>query len=203
MSAPTDPLDVSGLPTYAFGRRDPRWVAVALLIAIETSVFALMGFAYFYTRTRLDVWPPTSPGQREPAFGAAIAAVLIASAFTAQLVNRAAYAADLPRARRWLLWTTLLSAAALALRAVEMSGLPFRWDSNVFGSLFWGVLTLHTLHLAAGNVENGLLLALLYRGPIEKKHLVDLEVNGIYWYFVVFCFPPLYAVFYWDGVLRW
>jgi cytochrome c oxidase subunit I+III len=102
-----------------------------------------------------------------------------------------------------LLITTVLSAAGLMLRALELSHLPFRWDSNVFGSLFWGVLSLHTLHLLAGNVENGLLLALLYRGPIEKKHLVDLEVNGVYWYFVVFSWPPLYAILYWDGVFKW
>jgi hypothetical protein len=92
---------------------------------------------------------------------------------------------------------------ALLLRAIELSNLPFRWDSNAFGSLFWGVLCLHTMHLVAGNAENVLFLALLYRGPVEKKHLVDLEVNGIYWYFVVLAWLPLYAIFYGEGLVGW
>jgi cytochrome c oxidase subunit III len=196
-----DTLDVSGLPSYAFGRRDPRWLAVMLLIAIEGSVFGLMVFTYFYTRTRLEVWPPTGIGVREVTFGAVILTVLAGSAVTTHLVNRAAYVADLVRARRWLAITTGLSAVALVLRAVELSDLPFRWDSNVFGSVFWGSLSLHTMHLIAGNIENALFLTLLYKGPIEKKHLVDLEVNGIYWYFVVLSWLPLFAILYLDGVI--
>jgi heme/copper-type cytochrome/quinol oxidase subunit 3 len=172
-----------------------------LLMAIEGSVFGLILFSYFYVRTRLQVWPPTAPGPRELAFGGAVLAALAASALTMHLVNKAAYSADLLRARRWLVVTTLLSALVLVLRGVELSGLPFRWDSNVFGSVFWGALSLHTLHLLAGNVENALFVALLYKGPIEKKHLVDLEMNGLYWYFVVVSWLPLYAILYWDGAL--
>jgi cytochrome c oxidase subunit III len=196
-------LDVGDLPTYAFGRRDPRWLAVMLLIAIEGSVFGLMVFTYFYTRTQLQVWPPTAPGPRELGFGGAVLVVLALSAVTTALVNRAVYRARLASARLWLAITTAFSLTALVLRAVELSHLPFRWDSNVFGSVFWGLLSLHTLHLIAGNFENGLFLVLLSRGPIEKKHLVDLEVNGVYWYFVVLSWLPLYAVLYLDGVLPW
>jgi len=196
-------LDVSHLPTYAFGRRDPRWAAVILLMAIEGSVFGLMLFTYFYVRTRLEVWPPTSPGTRELLFGGAIALVLLASVVPAHLVNRAVYSADLARAKRWLTLCTCLSLLALLLRGLELSHLPFRWDSNVYGSVFWGVLCLHTMHLIAGNVENMLFLVPLRRGPIEKKHLVDLEVNSIYWYFVVLSWVPLYLVLYLDGVIGW
>jgi cytochrome c oxidase subunit 1/cytochrome c oxidase subunit I+III len=46
-------------------------------------------------------------------------------------------------------------------------------------------------------------LALLHRGPIEKKHLVDLEVNGIYWYFVVLSWLPIYVILYLDGAALW
>ncbi|HYP87723.1 MAG TPA: cytochrome c oxidase subunit 3, partial [Polyangiaceae bacterium] len=183
--------------------RDPRWVAVVLLIAIEATVFGLMVFTYFYTRGRLQVWPPTSPGPRELRFGAAVLVALLLSAFTTHLINRELYGARLLNARRLLVATTVLSLVALGLRAVELSHLPFRWDSNVFGSIFWGLLCLHTMHLIAGNFENLLFLVLLYRGPIEKKHLVDLEVNGVYWYFVVFSWLPLYAILYLDGALPW
>jgi len=202
MSTPAT-LDVSRLPSFAFGRRDPRWVGVMLLIAIEGSVFGLVCFTYFYTRLRLAVWPPTAPGPREMLFGGAVAAVLLASAVTMHKVDTAAIRADIVGLRRWLMITTGLSLSTLVLRGVELSGLPFRWDSNVFGSVFWAALSLHTLHLIAGNVENMLFLALFFRGPIEKKHLVDAEVNGVYWYFVVLSWLPLYAVFYLGGLLGW
>lgn len=196
-------LDVSGLPPYAFGRRDPRWLAVVLLICIEGSVFGLMLFTYFYTRTRLPVWPPTAIGLRERAFGAGVLLALVVSAATTMLINRALYRGNLKRAQLWLGVTTGLSLLALLLRSLELSGLPFRRDSNVFGSVFWGTLCLHTMHLIAGNLENLLFLLLLARGPLEKKALVDLEVNGVYWYFVVASFVPIYAVLYLDGVFGW
>jgi cytochrome c oxidase subunit 3 len=189
-------LDVSGLPPIAFGRRDPVWLGVVLLMTIETTVFGLAAFSYFYVRDQLDVWPPTTPDRRQLLMGVGVIATLLASLVPTHLVNRATRRADLARVRAWLIGATALGLVAIVFRILEFHSMRFRWDSNVYGSVFWGVLVLHTVHLLTGVGENLLFLTLLVKGPVEQKHLVDLEVNGLYWYFVVGVWLPMFAILY-------
>jgi heme/copper-type cytochrome/quinol oxidase subunit 3 len=72
---------------------------------------------------------------------------------------------------------------------------------HAHGSLFWSVLALHTLHGLFGCGENLVLLAILYRGPVEEKHLVDVSVNGLYWYFIVVLDALCFAILDLDPVL--
>lgn len=189
-------IDVSGLPTYAFGRRDPLYWAVLLVMMIEGTGFALLMLAYFYLRDQSDLWPPTRPSVPQLISGSAVVLTLIASMIPNNLVKRAAYRGDLRDMRRWLLVTTALCFVALACRGLELYVAPFRWDSNAYGSVFWGTVTMHTFHLLTGTGENLLLLALLFKGPIEQKHLGDIEANGVYWFFVVAVWVPLFAILY-------
>lgn len=178
-------VTVEKLPSYAFGPRDPMWWATALLIAIEGTTLALLVMSYFYLRQRVDVWPTTAPGRASIAWGSATAATLVASAVPVHLMTKATRTGDLRRVQRCMWLVTLLSVIAVVTRVFEFKGLPFRWDTDAYASVFWGMLTLHTTHLALGVIENLIFSALLAKGPVEKKHLVDCEVNGIYWYFAV------------------
>ena len=87
--------------------------------------------------------------------------------------------------RRSLGAATVLGLGFVVVRFLELFGLPFRWDAHAHGSVFWAVLISHTLHGIFGSGENLTLLLLLFRGPVEEKHLVDVSVNSMYWYFVV------------------
>jgi heme/copper-type cytochrome/quinol oxidase subunit 3 len=33
-------------------------------------------------------------------------------------------------------------------------------------------------------------------GPVERKHFVDVNVNAVYWYFVVLAWLPIYIILY-------
>jgi heme/copper-type cytochrome/quinol oxidase subunit 3 len=161
------------------------WWATVLLMAMEGTTLALLVMSYFYLRQRVDVWPTTAPGRASITWGCATAATLVASAVPTHLMSSATRKGDLRRLSRDMWLVTLLSVVALVGRAFEFKSLPFRWDTDAYASVFWGMLTLHTTHLALGVIENLIYSALLLKGPVEKKHLVDCEVNGIYWYFVV------------------
>ncbi len=50
-------LDVSALPTYAFGHRSLMWWGTMGMIFIESTVFVLAIVAYFYLRERSYNWP--------------------------------------------------------------------------------------------------------------------------------------------------
>src|SRR4029078_295844 len=82
-------LDVSGLPSVAFGHRNTTWLANVFYMAIEGMMFALMFATYFYLRKRSTNWPP---GHLPPALGLGVANALVflASIIPAWIVKRRA-----------------------------------------------------------------------------------------------------------------
>src|SRR5579872_3596388 len=95
-------LDVSGLPSVAFGHRNTTWLANVFYMAIEGMMFALMFATYFYLRTRSTDWPP---GHVPPAllYGVANAAVFLVSIIPAWWVRRRAPDGDRGAVRNGLL----------------------------------------------------------------------------------------------------
>lgn len=190
-------IDVTNLPSVSMTSREPLWWGVAGLIAIEATMFALLFASYFYLRGNAIEWPP--PDSRLPfALGTANLLALLVSAATMHLVNREAMHHHLRPARKWLIVTTVLSLAILVLRGLELYSMSFKWNEHAYGSVVWLTTGLHTFHLLASNGENLLFLFLLFRGPVEEKHMLDLRLNGMYWYFIVASWVPFYVSFYLD-----
>jgi cytochrome c oxidase subunit I+III len=178
-------IEVSQLPAHAFGARDPLWWAVGLLVAIEGTMLVLLVVSYFYIRSRTSPFPPVAVGRPIAVIGMVEVVVWLASAVPTYLSGRAAIAGDVPRMRRYLIAATALGVVAAALRWYEVHLLPFRWDSHAYGSVVWALLGLQWIHALTGLGENLLYIALLYRGPVEDKHRVDVEVSTPLWYFVI------------------
>jgi cytochrome c oxidase subunit I+III len=191
-------LDVSDLPTAAFGPRDPLWWGVAGIMSIEGTMFAIMAAAYFYLRGGTRVWPP--PGVLHPGIGITTLnlAILLASLFPMHRAAQAAGREELARIRRWLAVSTVLMAAFLAIRIAILHRLSFRWDSHAYGSLIYTTVGLHSLHVVTGICENLLFLTVLTRGPVEDKLMDDLRLNSLYWYFVVASWVLFYCIFFLD-----
>jgi cytochrome c oxidase subunit 3 len=199
-SLPT--LDVSDLPSWALGPRDPLWWGVVGLMSIESTVFALTAVTYFYLRGGAVEWPP--PGAEMPlAVGTANVVVFLASLLPMHLVNRAALHAEMRKARFWLIVATALGVVSMVLRVYEFGGMTFRYNSHAYGSIVWTIFGLHSMHLLTSVGENTVFLVLMFTGPLEKKHQSDLRLNGLYWYFVVASWALLYGFLYWDpGLFR-
>jgi heme/copper-type cytochrome/quinol oxidase subunit 3 len=196
-------LDVSGLPTHAFGHRAPLWWGLLLMVAIESTTMALLLVSYLYLRGNEDAWQPITLGRPVLALALAQMALLAASALPMTRSVRAARAGRLSGTRRHLLVATALGAAMLVLRAVEIPLLPFRWDTDARGSVFWMTFGLHTSHVLTGVLENAMMLALLYRGPVEEKHFGDVEASALLWYLCVLEWVPGLALLYFDPLLWW
>ena len=56
--------DASHLPVFSISSHAPLWWGQVLMAAIEGTMFCILIAAYFYTRLRIDVWPP--PGDQFP-----------------------------------------------------------------------------------------------------------------------------------------
>jgi heme/copper-type cytochrome/quinol oxidase subunit 3 len=191
-------LDVASLPPIAHGTRATIYWAVSGLIAIEATAFALLIASYFYLRLEAPTWPPS--GTRPPGLLAATfnMTLLALSVVPMALTDRGARRESRGQVAIWLSVSTVLGFGALALRGFEFAALGCRWDSHAYGSIVWTILGMHAFHLVASAIENVLLLALMLRGPIERKHFVDATVNALYWYFVVAAWLPLYVLVFWG-----
>lgn len=195
------PIDVSGLPANAFGHRAPLWWGVVLLIAIESAAMSLLLVSYFYVRGNYDVWPPTSLSP--VVIRLAIAEAILLAISMPPMVHcvRAARRERLRPTRLWLIIGTAFGAAMLVVRGFQFAVLPFRWDTHAYGSIFWMVLGLHITHLLTSVLENLMMIALLYKGPVEQKHFGDIEASALLWFFSVFEWAPAFAILYLESMI--
>jgi heme/copper-type cytochrome/quinol oxidase subunit 3 len=195
---PPQALDICHLPTFAFGQRSPMWWGTMGLIAIETTVFALVVMSYFYLRSHASVWP-MSRFPPDLVWGTVNTGVMLLSALPNLYAKRAAERLDLKGVRIGLILCMLFSAAFLGVRVLEFATLNTRWDSNAYGSVVWMLLGLHTVHMVTDAYDTLVLTVLMHTGPLEGKRFVDVSENCAYWYFVIFSWIPIYAVIYWGA----
>jgi cytochrome c oxidase subunit 3 len=178
-------IDVGALPAHAFGHRDPLWWAVMLLVAIEGTMLVLLAVSYFYIRDRTTPFPPVAVPRAIAWLATVELALWIISALPTRKASRAAVARDIRRVRRYLILATIVGVVAASLRWYEVHLLPMRWDSHAYGSAVWALLGMQWIHGLTGIGENIIYIALLFVGPVEEKHMVDVEVSTPLWYFVI------------------
>lgn len=188
-------VDVSELPTFAFGHHPLTWWATWSIIFMEGTMFVVLFISYFFLRTPVPDWPP-NVAPPDLLFGTLNLAVILASLVPNHLAKKAAEGLDLRRTRRWLAVTVCFAAAACVIRAFEFRALNVLWDQNAYGSIVWMNMGFHTTHLVTDLIDSLVLLALLFRGPLEGKRMVDVSENSIYWNFVIVFWVLMYAVIY-------
>lgn len=188
-------VDVSGLPTFAFGHHQLTWWATWSIILMEGTMFVVFFVSYFFLRTPVPDWPPGVPPP-DLFWGTLNLFIILASLVPNHLAKRAAEELDLRRVRLWLGVTILFALAACVVRVYEFDALNVKWDQNAYGSIVWMNLGFHTTHLVTDLVDSVVLLALFFRGPLEGKHFVDQAENAMYWDFVVIFWVLMYAIIY-------
>lgn len=189
-------IDVSGLPTFAFGHRALTWWCTWSLIFIEGTMFVVTIVAYFFLRTRTPDWPPGPTSPPDLLYGTLNTGLFLASLAPNYLAKKAADRLD---RRRVIVWLSVMAAFSLAIclvRALEFVTLNVSWGDNAYGSAVWFNLGLHTTHLLTDLIDSFVLLAIFLVGPVEGKRFVDQSENAIYWNFVALMWLPMYAVIY-------
>jgi cytochrome c oxidase subunit III len=194
-------LDVSKFPTIGFGPRAPLWWGILGLIAIESTMFALVMASYFYLRLNFKDWPPSNFGF--PAIGPGTANMILMLVIIAPMVwvERAALRDKQRPVQIGLVIGALMGIGCIVLRWYEFPAMRTRWDSHAYGSVVWAALGMHTFHLVTSVGENIVLAVYAFMRDIDEKHQLDLTVNSIYWYFVVFAWLPVYIILYFAP--RW
>jgi heme/copper-type cytochrome/quinol oxidase subunit 3 len=188
-------LDVSPLPTFAFGQRSILWWATIGMIAIEGTAFALLAASYIFLKWRVPEWPP---GVLPPdlQWGTVSTVIMLASAVPNQLTKRAAERLDPGGTRLWITVSVIFAAAFAASRAMEFTTLNCRWDTNAYGSVVWTLLGVHTAHVVTDLLDTAVLAVFLFAAPLDANRFVDVSENAFYFYVVVLSWLPIYALLY-------
>jgi cytochrome c oxidase subunit 3 len=188
-------LDVSRLPTYAYGQRSLMWWGTAGMVVIEGTLFAISLVVYFYLRGLAWHWP-MSAAPPDLLFGTLNTGLLLVSGIPNYLAAKAAKREDLAGARLWI-WVCIAFAAAVqVVRGFEFTALNTHWASNAYGSIVFAILTLHTVHLVTDFVDTVVLGVLVFTGPLTGRRFVDVAENADYWWFVVASWWPIYFTVY-------
>jgi cytochrome c oxidase subunit 3 len=189
-------LDLSELPTVAFGTRAlTTWGTMGFMLA-EGMTLAILAASYLYLRRNFSQWPPAGTPLPDLLVPTANLVVLLLNVVAAKLWEKPATRLDADGVRRWLWVGTLLSLAATVLRWFELDATHTRWNVNAYGSAVWLLLITHGTLLLADFGETLVIALIFTRGRHESKHFVDAADNAFYTYFMVAIWVPLYVMLY-------
>jgi len=193
-------IDVSGLPTYAFGSRMTMAWGTAGFIVLEGTGFALAIGAYLYLAVINPAWPI---GVAPPSlfWSTLVTLSLLISVWPNHVAKRSARNENLALVRRDLVIMSIAGVIPLVLRIFEFRALNIGWDQNAYGSILWIILGLHTTHLITDVGDTLVLTALMFTRHGKGRRFSDVEDNAVYWDFVVISWLVVYIVLYW--VPRW
>jgi cytochrome c oxidase subunit 3 len=190
-----DDIDVRHMPSFAFSHRSLMWWGTLGMVAIEGTVFALLVVTYFYIRIQHSTWP-LAGRPPELLWGTANTIVLLLSMLPNHWTKKAAESQDLRKVQIGIGLCLAFAVVFLVLRIFEFRGLHVRWDDNAYGSVVWTLLGAHTIHLLTDTFDTLVLWVLTFTDRFEPRRFTDVSENGMYWYFVVLAWLPIYAVIY-------
>jgi cytochrome c oxidase subunit 3 len=192
----TQTIDVSHLPTYAFGHRALTWWATWSMIFMEGTMLAILVVSYFFLSTAVPQWPPARTNPPYLLWGTINTAIVLLSFIPNHFAKTAAERLNLKGVRIWMIVTLMFGFAFALVRILEFKSLNCRWDQNAYGSIVWLSMGFHTTHVLTDMVDTIVLIVLMFTGPIEGRRFVDVSENSIYWNFVIVIWLLIYAVIY-------
>src|SRR5215210_6136111 len=121
-------IDVSHLPTYAFGHRPLTWWATWSMIFMEGTMLVVFLISYFFLRTRVPDWPPGVTPPPDLLWGTLNTGIILASFVPNHFAKKAAERLDLSGVRIWMIVTLAFAVAFAVVRVFEFNALNCRWD---------------------------------------------------------------------------
>ncbi|HEY3529695.1 MAG TPA: cytochrome c oxidase subunit 3 [Nocardioides sp.] len=180
--------------------RTTGWWGMVLFICTESATFAAVLASYYYLRFSADgTWPPDHeklPSLLVPSIGTA---VLIVSCLPMWLCGRAARLRAGDRRLFWLVVTLLGGVCFFVLQVIDWRD---EWPASTlskdtYGSLFYSVTGLHTVHVVLGLLMLLLLLAqAIVRRLGPSRQTGSIRVVALYWYFLAAVAVPVYVTAY-------
>jgi len=194
--------DLAELPNNILGPGSLTWWGTVGFMLIEGTAFALTFATYFFLMNQEDTWPPEPWPAPNLLAGTLFTIMILLSEIPNTMIKKAAQAGDTEKIRKLLPLMAGIGVLLFAIRAFEFPSLNVNWFENAYGSILWALLLLHTTHILTDWVDT-VVLAALVQTPLgyERRRMIDIDENSLYWRFVWLSWLPIYLMIYW--VPRW
>jgi cytochrome c oxidase subunit III len=189
-------IDVRHLPNYVSGSRGSLWWSMVLLLVIESMVFGTLIATYFYLRLGAIEWPPAGIKPPDLLLPTINTFILLASSISMYMADSGIQKGNVRRLVIGLTVSGLMAVVFLILKVVEYAGVDYRWDDHSYGSIVWLVVGFHSAHVASVVLKTSVMLVLASRNYFNAERHLGVQINGLYWHFVVGVWVPLYAMLY-------
>jgi len=176
---------------------DPT-LGVLIFVASEAMLFGGWISALLIARAAAPFWPPPNQPRLPAARTGFNTVLLVASFFTIRRVLQSLRAHNRAAAVRWMMITSTLGAAFLALQGsewVKLIRFGLTMTSSLYGGLFYLIVGAHGLHLVVALALLGFMTVRVGRGRYDSD-LRGMFAFSLYWSFVVILWPILYALVY-------
>ncbi len=176
------------VPAGKFG----MWVFLISEIMLFTGLIG----SYLVLRLGSAGWPKPGTILNTPLLGLNTL-VLLSSSLTMALALDAIRQGKQAALKRYLLCTTLLGSAFLAIKGydyVHMWRHGFTISSSLFGSCYYLLTGFHGLHVLSGVILMLYLLTAASRGAFSASAYGRVEYSGLYWHFIDIVWVILFAI---------
>lgn len=190
--------DVSHFSPHANGPASPLWWGMIGMVAIESAVFAILIASYFYLAHGSTGWPQGGIEPPKLLLPTINTVVLVISSLVIHWADTGIRRGDKQRLKWGMLVASILAAVFLTLKVVEYSGVEYKWDTNAYGSIVWTIVGFHSTHVLVLLLKSVVTTTLAMRGYFNEERRLGVEINGVYWHFVVAVWLPLYFLLYWS-----
>lgn len=189
-------IDVSNLPTIAFGRHTPLWWAEMLTIMVLSAMMVTLISSYLYLRLALSGW--SSPDSPPPSLvlPTICFVVLLIATVPIYRASKAVQWGERRKTTYGLAFNFILAIVFLVLRLVAFKELGFEWYSSVYGSLVWIIMGFHTILTISATACTGILIGITLSNNDGEKQQLGIEVNAWYWGFLALSWIPFYFLLF-------
>jgi cytochrome c oxidase subunit 3 len=191
-------IQVGHLPNLVQGSRAPLWWAMVMLLVIESMVFGTLIATYFYLRMHQPEWPPGGVDPPSLLLPTLNTLLLVASSVPVYLADHGITEGNSRRLTWGMTAAAAMALVFLGLKVYEYSRVPYAWDDHSYGSIIWLIVGFHSAHVFSVVLKTVVVAVLSMRGYFNAERNLGVQINGLYWHFVVAVWLPLYAVIYWS-----
>ncbi len=173
-------------------------VAMLAVLASESIFFLTLVSAYFYLRSGNPSWPVPGASPSHLILPGANTALLLFSALSFYLGERAVRRDRIGQLKIWLTVTLVAGLLFVGGQALEFSRSGMQITDQAFGGVFFTLMGFHAVHVLAGVLILAFLLWQAGLGDFSARRHAAVQVGAWFWYFVtavwVILFTALYLV---------
>lgn len=171
------------------------WWGMALLIATEAMIFAILLSANFFVMAQSKHWPPLGIEKPELRYTTIFSIILWASSVPVILGESALEKGKVGVFKTMAALSFVMGLSFVLYSLHDFDELKFGWRDNAYGSLHYTIIGLHLIHVCIGLAMSLVVQAKAWLGRFDRGRHVTAMVFSLYWHFVdvvwLFVFPSM------------